>query len=461
MADIYIIKRWVRTTLWLTGGVVMVAAAGSIQQISTRRPGMESDGLFLMVATGFLLAVWCMLLLYYCLCDRIYLARHTSAGLSDAAVLFSKVRFVILPLLLAAAATGFMLKMKPTSGFLLLRTNDLAGLEKQIRKNDALLQETDKDGFNLLLSAIDRECSDFIDLLLAHGMTIRGSGKGAIEQVWEKSIRSGLQAGPNSGSEPGPAAALLLERPELLRQFLEEKADPDSTDSKGRPLLHQALLYRQTETVHLLLEYGASVEFPDVQIPPPLYTACKMNSPAVAMLLGVHADPNEWDVKDGNLPLHWATIHNNASTAKALLDAGAHPVPINHNGEAPLHMAAECNALETAQVLLNQPGNVDIPDKQHITPLLRAIRYNHPEMVQLLIENGADVNLKHGIHQNTPLHYAVFYRKTDIAKLLIQSGADLHATEHNGKTPLDFMKKINAVELLHFAGALPAQPPGP
>lgn len=112
---------------------------------------------------------------------------------------------------------------------------------------------------------------------------------------------------------------------------------------------------------------------------------------------------------DGVTPLHVAVTGGEANV-KRLLDAGADPTAVTHDGLNALHIAARCRNSNVVGLLLDalrSKGDVALEKalnpkerayaaswkrKQHYTPLFMACRSGRPETVALLLEAGADIS---------------------------------------------------------------------
>ena len=71
------------------------------------------------------------------------------------------------------------------------------------------------------------------------------------------------------------------------------------------------------------------------------------------------------------------------------------------------------------------------------------IAYNqrHYNVVKYLIDNGADVNQKIGVNQDTLLIRACKYNNVDMIKYLVSHGAEINVKDIYGNTPIDLAKR--------------------
>lgn len=62
--------------------------------------------------------------------------------------------------------------------------------------------------------------------------------------------------------------------------------------------------------------------------------------------------------RDGRIPLHYATLADDAPTVATLLSRGADPNAANWLGFTPLHLAAQEGAISAAEMLLAAGADV-------------------------------------------------------------------------------------------------------
>jgi len=191
------------------------------------------------------------------------------------------------------------------------------------------------------------------------------------------------------------------------------------------------------------------------------------NIEAVKKHLADGVDVNKKD-KGGYTPLHWAAFRGHKEVAELLIAKGADVNTRNDRGWTPLdfalnvknggaiadflrkHGAKTERELNDVLIEAGKKGDIEAV-KQHlaagtdvnekandgVTPLHFATT---KEIAELLIDNGADVNVKHGLSGETPLHYAAYKGHKEIVELLIAKGADLNARDVDGFTPVDLAK---------------------
>src|SRR5512140_3597079 len=95
---------------------------------------------------------------------------------------------------------------------------------------------------------------------------------------------------------------------------------------------------------------------------------------------------------EGRMPLHYAALDNDYSSAEARLAAGDDPNVGDRLGFTPLHLAAQQCSIDVARVLLDHGASVDQPNSFGHTPLFVAVfnSRGRGELIELLRERGAD-----------------------------------------------------------------------
>lgn len=181
--------------------------------------------------------------------------------------------------------------------------------------------------------------------------------------------------------------------PAAVAALLEAGAAPGEADEDGTTPLYQASVSGSTETVHLLLTYGA--------------------------------DPNlASDPVEEGLPLCAAACWNHTGVVSALLAAGADPdLPEPPHPEQP------------------GPGT---------PPLLWAVRNGHRETVELLLTAGADPNIS-----PTPLTIAARGGRYGIVRSLLNHGADPARTDQDGRTAAQIATELAGTDLVALLAGSP------
>jgi len=192
--------------------------------------------------------------------------------------------------------------------------------------------------------------------------------------------------------------AISMESPECLEILLQNGADPNFIDSKGRTPLMYAVL-TGLSMVNSLLVHGADPNFRDLDGRTPLTLAVidsNVEDGVVEILLEHGANPNIRD-KSGFTPLTWAVNDRDRSPEifiSSLIRTGA---ICSEKGADLYSLAVLFNVLrreiqlETIKILVNHGADVNIPDKKGVTALAWAIMNFDDEIIEIL-KGAAELN---------------------------------------------------------------------
>lgn len=182
---------------------------------------------------------------------------------------------------------------------------------------------------------------------------------------------------------------------EGIVKFLQEGANVQAQDQRGRTALMIATYNHDTASAQELIEAGADVNLQDDML---------------------------------NSPFLYAGAEGYLDILKLTIQAGADPSITNRYGGTALIPASEHGYVEVVRELLTQTS-VDVNHVNRLgwTALLEAIILNdgnkrQQETIELLIHHGADVNLADG-DGISPLRHAKAKGFKEIEALLIQAGA--------------------------------------
>jgi ankyrin repeat protein len=262
----------------------------------------------------------------------------------------------------------------------------------------------------------------------------------------------------------------------VVKLLLEHRANPDSSKySGGKTPLFLAAEVGDTESVNLLLKYGAKVEATNDNGAYPVLTAIERghhgivkllieNMPisnifqvlpvavrlaqqkVVDLLLAQGADPAMED-DEGSPLLLVAVEKGEEGITKTLLAAGAKTNARSADGsKSPLHAAIRSGNWHILSALLDPAyeADVNLKVKEWQTPLALAVDLGHSATIQLLLQRGA--NLDAECHYDsegegpdgigTVLHLAAARGNLETVNLLLEAGVSPAAKDHAGRTPL-------------------------
>ena len=211
------------------------------------------------------------------------------------------------------------------------------------------------------------------------------------------------------------------------------------TDDSGFTALHYACIdHGSLEVLRYLFENGADVNACS-SVTPLMMAIENGHVSAVTFLTERGADVTRTD-ECGYKALHYACINNSSPEVfSCLLEKGADINACLNNGMTPLMIAAEDSLVNVVTFLIKQGANVDLQDNYGKTALhyaLGSLNFSF-EILCCLIEKGADVNTGSN-DKLTPLMIAAEKGHINALTFLIKFGADVDLQDKNGKTALHY-----------------------
>ncbi|CAL1268358.1 unnamed protein product [Larinioides sclopetarius] len=188
-------------------------------------------------------------------------------------------------------------------------------------------------------------------------------------------------------------------------QLIANGVDPNHkfNQHKNNTPLHIAAFYGCIGIVHILIQYGASIDAVNDDLETPFILAVEKDQMAVARYL-IHAG-SEIDVK-------------------------------NENGLTAFHVACKNNSKEMAEFLYNSGKfDINLQDDGGWTPLVWACEHNYGDLVKWLLKHGADPNVRDN-EQNTALHWAACSGNAEILEMLLDNGCNHSFVNQRGDSAL-------------------------
>lgn len=176
--------------------------------------------------------------------------------------------------------------------------------------------------------------------------------------------------------------AIKVDDASSVSALLARGIDPNTTDDKGRSILHLALLEQSLKSASVIAKH------PRVNL-------------------------NQKTPQD-ETPLMMAVFRGYKPLAVAMIKAGA---LVNKTGWAPLHYAATNGHLELVTLLLEEHAYIDAEAPSKTTPLMMAARHGHMEVVTLLLNEGADTSAVN-VHGLSAIDFAITSERRDIAEAI-------------------------------------------
>lgn len=212
----------------------------------------------------------------------------------------------------------------------------------------------------------------------------------------------------------------------------------DTTEGKGKTVMHFAAAKGDAKVFRVLLKNGGSLQKRDDEDNTPFFTAVTHGHMDIIkhVVEKKLVDINE--TRNGNVTaLHLAVSYGNLDLIKYLVGQGADINRVSEYGN-PLTWAAVNKTKQQIEIVeyliglgVSLNGNAEscIP-----APLILAIDQNNQDLFDVLIKNNADVNVKDD-QKYSALHVCAERGTLKMLHALLEKGADPNY-EREGKTPL-------------------------
>ncbi|KAK7066471.1 hypothetical protein SK128_007029 [Halocaridina rubra] len=239
---------------------------------------------------------------------------------------------------------------------------------------------------------------------------------------------------------------------ELVRELLEQGAEPNATRHTGTGALFFAAQGGFLDIVNLLLDHGGKINQASKDGGTALIVAAQCGHwDVVQELLRRGADPHS-AMKDRATAVFVAAQNGHTSVVRTLLAAGAKANVRRLDGASPLWIASQMGHQSVVRLLLNHGTNVDICRHDGATPLFKAAHKGHVDVVQELLPYKPHLGLLR--NGESALHAAALYGHIRVLKALVQAGADPGLKNDQGLTPIQIASQAHhpeAVQLLKEA----------
>lgn len=222
--------------------------------------------------------------------------------------------------------------------------------------------------------------------------------------------------------------AVEVEFVPIVRALLPAGADPDLRATYGRTAAMMAAEQGQVELVELLLEAGADFDLTDAEENTAALLAAQSGADGrhdILTRMGA-AGVNLNSSNAAYTPLSYAVEQADGELVRTLLDAGADPNAVSHNGDIPLLLAASEPAI--MRHLLAAGADPNATNRWGETVMFAVVEYGRVEDLQALIDAGADPRHAQGKGQ-TVLQRAEVLNRGDMVEALQALGIADSASE--------------------------------
>ena len=166
---------------------------------------------------------------------------------------------------------------------------------------------------------------------------------------------------------------------------------------------------------------------------------------AVAAALRDGSDIGDRD-RDGLTSLHVHALKGHLSVVHVLLEHdGVEIDAVDYRGRTALLLAASRGQAAVVRALLKRGTLVERRDDKGSTALYHATAYGCLDSVRALLGAGADHACAGEQLGWTALHVAAWKGHTAVLEALLQAKADPRAQTHDGRTPLEMARGIDAI----------------
>ena len=173
------------------------------------------------------------------------------------------------------------------------------------------------------------------------------------------------------------------------------------------------------DIVQLLIDAGAYINGTDNRGTTPLIAAareCRIAMGAIKQLVTAKCDLNRVDHL-GKTALHYCA--HKGLGVEVLLKAGATPDVADKEGNTPMHLASIEGFDAIVKLLLEHGANPDVPNVFQNYPIHYLAMKNHHDAISAIMVAGGDVNAL-DMNKSSPLLLAVNYHRVAAVKALLQ-----------------------------------------
>lgn len=184
--------------------------------------------------------------------------------------------------------------------------------------------------------------------------------------------------------------ATQLRKPEIVKSFLENGANPSPRNDRGFTPLHISSMDGDFEIVQSLLDARADIEAVDLAFgATPIHMAAHCGSVKVLMWLLRNGARIDARAKSGETPLYMAAYHGQVSAVKVLLHFKANPRLVSSDALVPLEAAVKMGHSKVVEEFGKIVGfELGGGMSQGRYSLRHAADLQHAEMLKILLLGG-------------------------------------------------------------------------
>jgi ankyrin repeat protein len=280
-----------------------------------------------------------------------------------------------------------------------------------------------------------------------------------LQESQQPRVDSGLmspvwQPRQSNASKPAGGKAALITAVEhkkhrVLEQLLDGGARADAPMEAA--MLQIAAHNRDTESIGLLLRFGADANGFDREGGTPLYAATRAHClESAKVLLKFGADCNLSAGPESESPLSYAASHDHLDLVQLYMAHDGDPTMLMENGSTALVQCINKTVSpKVLEALLNGGADANAKNGEGTTAMFQGIQANRVDLLTVLLDHGANPNLPGPKHPLWPSTY-----KPQVLQLLLSRGADCKKAP--GVMELaSSLKKLESVKILVEAGVSP------
>lgn len=239
-----------------------------------------------------------------------------------------------------------------------------------------------------------------------------------------------------------------------VRNACQQEMHPEDSrvGMHGETVMHQAALLPIHDVNALIANDKERLRVADDFGHLPIHMAAQNDN--VAMIQGIlELYPQQVNAtnKKGSTPLTVATRFGSFNAVKFLLEQGANPHPVLHNGLFPLFVSIENRHTQISLLLLNYltPEQASFAMDNGTTPLHLAIRHHLFVEAKALIKHGVSLESRMKTSGWTPCHMAAMIGVADLVKAMLHRQPPLISLRlESGKTALHLAAETGMLSVI-------------